>query len=499
MSLTFSTTAALRFGTGFRPGQTPPESVEEMLAQLDAGRREALVFPDGGLAAGRERISDTVSELAELKLAGKDMDAVTRRVYRVRYLTGLNNLLAKDEHARFMQAVLSPNGFNERLAAFWVNHFSVSTRKEDFMRLVVPVYEAEAIRPYMAGRFADLVKTAVLHPAMLIYLDQVKSFGPTSPQGIKRKAGLNENLGRELLELHTLGAGSGYTQTDVRNAAYVLTGMTVDRNTYRARYAVNMAEPGSRSVFGKSYGGSARGQGDIAAMIEDLAATPETRNHICRKIAHHFLSDTPPPEVVEAMTTAWQRNDGDLTAVYTAMLRHPRSWDNEGQKAKLPFDYIVSGLRALSAEENDMRDLGFAPVKTTMADQAIDGESMMPAMTKARDIDSKPLDPATRKLRPNPLTVQAVARLGQPLWRPQSPAGFDDGFSAWIAGGPLADRIAWARLAAAKLGGNRDPRDFLQETLRDAARQDTIDIVSKAPNRQMGLALALASPEFNRR
>ncbi len=501
MSLTFSTMAALRFGTGFRPGQIPPESVEEMLGQLDAGQRETLVFPDGGLAAGRQRISDTVSELAELKLAGKDMDAVTKRVYRVRYLTGLNNLLTRDEHARFMQAVLSPNGFNERLAAFWVNHFSVSTRKEDFMRLVVPVYEAEAIRPNMAGRFADLVKAAVLHPAMLIYLDQVKSFGPKSPQGIKRKAGLNENLGRELLELHTLGAGSGYTQADVRNAAYVLTGMTVDRNTYRSRYAVNMAEQGARDVFGKIYGGKFRGQGDIVAMIEDLVATPETRNHICRKIAHHFLSDTPPPEVVEAMTAAWKRNDGELTTVYAAMLRHPRSWDDEGQKAKLPFDYIVSGLRALSAEEKDMSDLGLAPVKEKPAAAGRDAMSTMSdsAMSGAPEADAALADPAVRKLRINPLTVQAVARLGQPLWRPPSPAGFDDGFSAWIAGGPLADRIAWARLAAAKLGGNRDPRAFLQETLRDAARQDTIDIVSKAPNRQMGLALVLASPEFNRR
>jgi len=499
MSLTFSTMAALRFGTGFRPGQAPPESVEELLGQLDAGRRETLDFPDGGLAAARERISDKASELAALKLADKDIDPPTQRAHRARYRAGLDNFLTRDEHARFMQAVLSPNGFNERLAGFWFNHFSVSTRKEDFMRLVVPVYEAEAIRPYMAGRFADLVKTAVLHPAMLIYLDQVKSFGPTSPQGIKRKAGLNENLGRELLELHTLGAGSGYTQTDVRNAAYVLTGMTVDRNTYRARYAVNMAEPGSRSVFGTSYGGGARGEGDVDAMIDDLAATPQTRDHICRKIARHFLSDTPPPEVVDAMTSAWTRNGGDLTAVYTAMLRHPRSWDDEGQKAKLPFDYIVSGLRALSAEEKGLADLGFAPVKTAMADQAIGAENLMPAVTNAPDIDSKPLDPAIRKLRPNPLTVQAVARHGQPLWRPPSPAGFDDGFSTWIAGGPLADRIAWARLAAARLGGNRDPRAFLQETLRDAARQDTIHIVSKAPNRQMGLALVLASPEFNRR
>lgn len=494
MSLTFSTMATIRFGTGFRPGQAAPENVEEILGQLDAGLREPLLFPAGGLAAARQRISDSVVELAALREFNKTVDDVTKRQYRVRFLTGLNNSLAADEHARFIQTALSPNGFNERLASFWLNHFSVSARKEDFMRLLVPVYEAEAIRPYMAGRFADLVKAAVLHPAMLIYLDQLKSFGPSSPQGRKRKTGLNENLGRELLELHTLGAGSGYEQADVRNAAFILTGMTVDRKTYRARYAVNMAEPGERTVFGKTYGGDRRGQREIGAMIEDLVAATATRAHICHKIARHFIADAPPTEVVDAMTVAWQRNDGDLTAVYGAMLRHPASWLDEGQKAKLPFDYVVSGLRALAAEEDAMRDLGLtkpAPA-VPMADDAM-------ASTGQQDADPMLTDLTVRKVRPNPLTVQAVTRLGQPLWRPSSPAGFDDGFSAWIAGGPLADRIAWARLAANKLGGDRDPRAFLQETLRDAARQDTIDIVSKAPNRQMGLALVLASPEFNRR
>ncbi|HTO32464.1 MAG TPA: DUF1800 domain-containing protein [Pararhizobium sp.] len=494
MSLTFSTMAAIRFGTGFRPGQVPPENVEDILMQLDAGLRAPPVFPAGGLAAGRQRISDAVAELAALREFNKTVDDVTKRQYRVRFLTGLNNTLAKDEHARFMQAVLSPNGFNERLASFWLNHFSVSSRKEDFARLLVSVYEAEAIRPHMAGRFADLVKAAVLHPAMLIYLDQVKSFGPSSPLGMKRKTGLNENLGRELLELHTLGAGSGYDQSDVRNAAFILTGMTVDRRTYRARYAVNMAEPGERTVFGKTYGGDGRGQREIGGMIEDLVAAPETRRHICHKIARHFLADVPPREVVDAMTTAWERNDGDLTAVYAAMLKHPASWHDEGQKAKLPFDYVVSGLRALGADEDAMRDLGLT--KPRSANPAMD-EGMKPA--QAENVDPMPADPSIRKVRPNPLTVQAVARLGQPLWRPPSPAGFDDGFAAWIAGGPLADRIAWARLAATRLGGDHDPRTFLREALRDAARQDTIDIVSKAPNRQMGLALVLASPEFNRR
>lgn len=495
MSLTFSTMASLRFGTGFRPGEAAPDSVEALLAQLDGGRRETLLFPDGGLTAARDRITDTARQSADLRQYGKNQDAAAKRAARVRYRAALNILTLKDEHARFMQGVLSPNGFNERLASFWSNHFSVNSRKSEFMRLLVPVYEAEAIRPNMGGRFADLAAAAVLHPAMLLYLDQVQSFGPTSPQGVKQQKGLNENLGRELLELHTLGAGSGYTQTDVRNAAFVLTGMTINRKTYQARYAANIAEPGTRLVFGESYGGNVRRQGDVLAMIENLAAAPETRQHLCHKIARHFLADTPPPEVVDAMSSAWQRHDGDLTAVYTAMLQHPRSWEADGQKAKLPFDYIVSGLRALSANATDMADLGLADAKARTKRLLDDGDSMSAMGDDAMMASAAPL----QRIRPNPLTVQAAIKLGQPLWQPPSPAGFDDGFAAWIAGGPLADRIAWARLAAAKLGGNRDPRAFLKETLRDAARQDTIDIVSKAPNRQMGIALALASPEFNRR
>ncbi len=498
MSLAFSTMAALRFGTGFRPEQVPPASVEELLAQLSAGRQETLLFPQGGLAAARQRIVDAAEKQDALKLANKTAGEATKRVNRKRLMIEINTHLGEDEHARFMQAVLSPNGFNERMASFWVNHFSVSSVKAQFMRLLVPVYEAEAIRPNIGGRFADLVKAAVLHPAMLIYLDQVKSFGPTSPLGLKRKVGLNENLGRELLELHTLGAGSGYSQTDVRNAAFVLTGMTVDRRSYRARYAVQMAEPGARDVLGRTYGGRRRGLPDILALIEDLAAAPATRAHICRKIAGHFLADTPPPEVVRAMTSAWEDADGDLTAVYAAMLRHSKSWDDEGQKAKPPFDYIVSGLRALSATQEDLQDGGRVKHRMMAADaQAADMTAAQDEMAMMPAVDGKLADLAT--LRVNPLTVQAAARLGQPLWRPPSPAGFEDSLSAWIAGGPLADRIAWARLAAARLGGDRDPRDFLQAALRDAARQDTIDIVSRAPNRQMGLALVLASPEFNRR
>jgi uncharacterized protein (DUF1800 family) len=495
MALAFSTMAALRFGTGFRPGQAPPESIEEMLGELDAARREKLSFPDGGVLAAKDRIAESTVQLALLKQAGKRADPETKRLNRVRFNIELVNLLTVEEHARFIQTVLSPYGFNERLAGFWLNHFSVNARKEYFMRLIVPLYEAEAIRPHIAGRFADLAKAAVLHPAMLIYLDQVKSIGPNSPQGRKRGKGLNENLARELLELHTLGAGSGYTQADVRNAAFVLTGMTVDRKTYQARYSARIAEPGAKVVCGRSYGGRVRSQSDVEALVEDLAAAPETRNHICRKIAAHFIADTPPREVVEAMAVAWKRTDGELAAVYAAMLRRPASWAEEGQKAKPPFDYIVSGLRALSIGADDMRHRGLRPDAPAQA--AGTAEGAMPQMTGGAE--PMGLDPAALRLRHNPLTVPAVQRLGQPVWQPPSPAGFDDVFSTWIAGGPLAGRIAWARLAAARLGGDRDPRAFLHETLRDAARQDTIDTVMLAPTRQMGIALVLASPEFNRR
>ena len=502
MSLTFSTMAALRFGTGFRAGQTPPESVEEMLAQIDASRAETLTFPQGGLDVARDRMADMAERLIARRDTEKDMDDIERRASRRRYNGILYDQLTKEEHARIIQSVMSPNGFNERLASFWFNHFSVNSHKAHFMRLLVPAYEAEAIRPNMGGRFADLAKAAVLHPAMLVYLDQIRSIGPGSRQGQSRERGLNENLGRELLELHTLGAGSGYTQTDVRNAAFILTGMTINRRTYEARYAVNVAEPGAKEVFGKSYGGDKRRQDDVEAMINDLAAAPQTRQHICAKMARHFLSDTPPPEVVAVMTEAWTQSDGDLTAVYTAMLQHKRSWDDEMQKAKLPFDYIVSGLRALSAGEGDMADLGLTEPGRKQATLAADEEdkpmSEKPAEPAMAPADTT-MDEGPRRIRVNPLTVRAVQRLGQPVWQPPSPAGFDDGFTAWIAGGPLADRIAWARLATATLGADLDPRTFLRDTLRDAARQDTIDIVARAPNRQMGVTLVLAAPEFNRR
>lgn len=243
-----------------------------------------------------------------------------------------------------MQAVLSPNGFYERLATFWTNHFSTRANKSLPMRMIVPLYEAEAIRPNIGGSFRDLPRVATEHPAMLIYLDQAQSQGPESARGMKQKKGLNENLGRELLELHTLGAGSGYTQADVRAAAMVLTGLTIDREEMDVAFRPGISEPGRHTVLGVSYGGAKRSRKDYLALLDDLAVHPKTAQHISRKLAAHFVSDQPPQEMVTAI-----RMDGDLTAVYGAMLDHPAARRDEGAKARQPFDYVVTGLRALNA------------------------------------------------------------------------------------------------------------------------------------------------------
>src|SRR5262249_21882703 len=161
--------------------------------------------------------------------------------------------------------------------------------------------------------------------------------------------GLNENLARELLELHTLGAGSGYTQADVRATANLLTGMTVDSATGLACFRPALSEPGRQTILGKSYGGEPRTNGDVVALLEELARDPRTAAHVCRKLATHFISDTPPRETMADMKAAWKRSDGNLTEVYKAMLGSDAVRRNAGEKARQPFDFLVASLRALGA------------------------------------------------------------------------------------------------------------------------------------------------------
>ncbi|MBC7313370.1 MAG: DUF1800 domain-containing protein [Rhizobium sp.] len=482
MSLSVSSTAAMRFGYGLRQSEASIAGPDELLAQVERGAAEAPLFPQEGIAGRREQVvryRANTQELAARKKRGEPTEEQSR---------SLNKEAAahfrRDAEARISQAVLSHNGFHERLSSFWTNHFAIDASKSQMMRLAVPMFEAEVIRPLLSGRFSDLVRTVSLHPAMLLYLDQFQSIGPNSVMGLQRGKGINENFARELIELHTLGVAGGYSQDDVRQAAYVLSGLTLDLESMEVGFRPRRAEPGIFSVLGNTYGGEKRLIEDCLDLIDDLSVHPSTAKHVCRKLAKHFVSDEPPQALVDAMVAAWIGSDGYLMQVYKALLDHPAAWEKPSAKIKLPFDYVVSSLRAFDVDEAIMLSAA------TRTDASAFDRMMM-------DTEPKPMQAGsavTVRTGPN-----VLRRMGQQIWMPPSPAGFEDDSVSWMNANQLTERISWARRLASNLGKDRDPREFAKAVLADAARDETMKIVGQAPSKAVGVTLVLASPEFNRR
>ena len=492
MAISRPTLAAIRYGYGLRPGEEPPRDAEALLAQLDQAAKRKLRFPREGAGGRRETASRVMSlRAAEAKAAkdGKPNESIRKETQKEAL-----QIYRQDAMARLAQAILSPFGFHERLASFWTDHFSTSALKSLPMRMVVPLYEAEAIRPNLAGSFANLLKAAMLHPAMLIYLDQSDGAGMDAPAGRPGGRAVNESLGRELLELHTLGAGSGYTQEDVRAAALILTGLSVDRRALEVVYRPRISEGGSISLLGEVYEDDEAGSQDHLRMLEDLALNPMTAEHVCRKLVIHFVADEPPADLVAAMTAAWAETEGDLKAVYRAMLDHPRAWSDPGQKIKRPFEFVVSGFRAVDISDKDLSRL----LDEMDDDEQEDDGPMRKALKMASSTAARE-DAKQRAARANDLTLAALQRMDQPIWQPPSPAGYADLASVWLSPGQLSERIAWARLMAGRFGQRRDPGTFLDAALGDAAGQNTRDVIAQAPNTNHAIAMVLASPEFNRR
>ncbi|KQQ36891.1 hypothetical protein ASG19_10975 [Rhizobium sp. Leaf306] len=492
MAISRPTLAAIRYGYGLRPGEEPPRDAEALLAQLDQAAKRKPRFPREGAGGRRETASRVMSlRAAEAKAAkdGKPNESIRKETQKEAL-----QIYRQDAMARLAQAILSPFGFHERLASFWTDHFSTSALKSLPMRMVVPLYEAEAIRPNLAGSFANLLKAAMLHPAMLIYLDQSDGAGMDAPAGRPGGRAVNESLGRELLELHTLGAGSGYTQEDVRAAALILTGLSVDRRALEVVYRPRISEGGSISLLGEVYEDDEAGSQDHLRMLEDLAMNPMTAEHVCRKLVIHFVADEPPADVVAAMTAAWAETEGDLKAVYRAMLDHPRAWSDPGQKIKRPFEFVVSGFRAVDISDKDLSRL-----LDEMDDDDQEDDGPMRKALKMASSTAARADAKQRAARANDLTLAALQRMDQPIWQPPSPAGYADLASVWLSPGQLSERIAWARLMAGRFGQRRDPGTFLDAALGDAAGQNTRDVIAQAPNTNHAIAMVLASPEFNRR
>src|SRR5262249_1887157 len=214
-------------------------------------------------------------------------------------------LVQNEAKVRIEAAVAAEIGFAARLVWFWSNHFCVSADK---ILSMAGAYEREAIRPHVLGRFADMLTAVESHPAMLVYLDNGVSMGANSVAGINRDKSLNENLAREILELHTLGARTGYSQGDVTRFANVLTGWTwiafgVPNRGGEFVFVKRLHEPGEQTVIGKSYPDTGVDQG--RAVLADLARHPATARHIARKLARHFVADEPPPSLVDKLTKSF--------------------------------------------------------------------------------------------------------------------------------------------------------------------------------------------------
>jgi len=358
--------------------------------------------------------------------------------------------------ARLQRAVIADCGFVERLVVFWSNHFCISANKGGPARMWAGSFEREAIRPYVLGRFADMLKAVEQHPAMLFFLDNQQSLGPDSRAGKNRNRGLNENLAREILELHTLGVGGGYSQDDVTSLANIITGWT-----YAGRlgqlgapgsfvFNANAHQPGAQRVMGKIYGASDIAQGE--AVLADLARHPSTAKFIAGKFARHFVADDPPPALVARLADVFAKTDGDLKALATALVDSDDAWRAPLSKMRSPYEFLVAAGRLLAQIPSDPgRYLG------------------------------------------------ALNALGQPLWAPAGPNGFPDSNAAWVAPEGIKLRLDISAQIASRLADGVDPRDLLELAAADAASAETRRTIERAESRQQALALLLMSPEFQRR
>lgn len=445
-----STVASIRFGLGFRAGRADSAGAAGLLDELDRPDPVEAAFPLAPLAAR----AGLIDRRRKARRAAGDSRQVreeeARRMGRVQAL--------EDVRALFQRAVDTRQGFRARLTAFWADHFTVEANGP-LLSVLVPDMIESAIRPHVAGRFADLLTAAVFHPAMLIYLNQVQSVGPESRAGRRRDRGLNENLAREVLELHTLGVDAGYTQSDVRALAALLTGLSVDRRGFRFRPAI--ADPGPMTVLGRQYRTGRASLDDIRQVLSDIAVRPETARHLARKLLVHFVGAPVPEDLVARMAGAYLASGGQLGTLYAAMLEDSRVWRPPFRKVKPPFEFMVSALRAAGIEGRNLAAL--AP------------------RDWLRDV------------------VEPLAAMGQPLFRPGGPDGWPESAEAWVTPSALSARLQWAGRFVGEALPEQDPRGLLEGALADAASAELRFVVAGAETRRQGSVLVLASPDFNRR
>lgn len=448
-------TALTRFGLGAAPGEAEavaaaggPEAW--LLAQVERPSR----VPES-LARFRSS-ADILAGVLRANLEGRDARRVAlRQVYQNDYRPELL--------ARALHQIHTPDGFTERMVLFWSNHFTVSSVRRN-IGAAIAAYEREAIRPHVFGRFADMLRAAIRHPVMLVYLDNAGSMGPNSPRGQRRIARtgttttLNENLAREVMELHTVGVNAGYAQDDVIAFASALSGWTTDNNRSNLperihgdfAFVAPMHEPGPKTVMGRRY--DEAGEAEALRILDDLARHPATARHLATKLVRHFVADDPPEAAVQAIADAYLRSDGDLGAVSRALIGLGAAWEAPLTKLKTPHEFVVSANRASGIVAPPREDL-----------------------------------------------LQIQAPLGQETFAAPSPQGWGDRASDWLSPEALMTRIEWARRFAATWDPARNPAEVLDATVGPVAGDALHRAVAQAPSGDAAIALILVSPEFQRR
>lgn len=366
-------------------------------------------------------------------------------------------LMKAEAQARFDKALDAEIGFVERLVACWSNHFCVSVAKDNIVRATAGAFEREAIRPFVLGRFSDMLLAVERHPAMLFYLDNQQSVGPDSRAGKNRNRGLNENLAREILELHTLGVGSGYSQADVTSFARILTGWMMAGREGRlgepGSFVFNASahQPGDEDFLAKTY--PAGGMGQAEAVLNDLARHPATAHHIATKTARHFIADDPPASAVERLAKVFSAQDGDLRALAATLVNMPEAWSQPLTKMRSPLDYTLAIRRAV----------GPGPAA----------------------------DPGQ--------TLNWLGMLGEPLWQPPGPNGFPDLGDIHASPAGMKTRLDIAWQAARQIKDVGDPDDMLASIVGPSVSPETRQAIARAESRQQAVALLLMAPEFQRR
>jgi uncharacterized protein (DUF1800 family) len=478
-----------RMGVGrYIDEQLHPETIpmpEALTARLDA-------LQTVGRSPG-----EALGEFIELRREARNEDEGAKQRRRIEQ----GRVAREAAEARLVRAIESPRQLEEVMVDFWFNHFNVFAGK-GIDRALVTSYERDAIRPHALGSFRALLGATARHPAMLFYLDNVVSSAPGQNasgngknNGKNKSAGLNENYARELMELHTLGVDGGYTQRDVTELARMLTGWTFEqrrlvRDGETFRFDAGRHDRGIKTWLGREILPNGQAEGEYA--LDVLAAHPATARHLSFQLAQYFVSDVPPPRLVERMSQTWLATGGDIRAVLKTLFSSSEFMDSAalGAKFKTPYQFVVSAARASAA----------------------------------------PL------VNVGPL-VNTMSQLGMPLYGCQTPDGYKNTQDAWLNPDALTRRIAFATalgqgrlpLAAppasglppapmqpqmANLGGSDVPAPMLapppapapapsvpldparlQATLAGALSRTTLDTVARNPD-NLRAAMLLGSPDF---